>query len=191
METTGPSLLSVDESLFICLQDIKFAQNSQLQTARNFCVHAWYLKRIFGKLSIVIEYKYYQSKYDLLPGTTRGETTKVAWRIYNELTKKSKRTPYVNSKYKGFKTDKIFLNLFWAHLKQKRPGDRHRRIRYYRCAIDLLRNTTLAPEARQSTTSKDKLYRFNGQTRSHEKFCVQIKEEVKTGRKYFMSVFPN
>ncbi len=35
------------------------------------------------------------------------------------------------------------------------------------------------------------LHRFYGQTKSGELFCVQIKQDKRTGRKDFMSVFPS
>lgn len=110
--------------------------------------------------------------------------------IFRHAVGKSRRSPYINSKCRIFKTDKIFLNLFWAHLNQKGAKERIRRIKLYQCALDTMQHSRILPEHKLSTDRKVVLYRFYGITKGGEEYCVQVKEELKTGRKYFMSVFP-
>jgi hypothetical protein len=134
--------------------------------------------------------KFYQSKYSLLAGTSFEELAKTARTVYREAVGKSRRTPYVNSKCKLFETQKVFLDLYWAHLNQKPARERFRRVKFYQCALDTLRNSQTKPEITMAKDKRSIFYRFYGVTRSGEKFCVQVKEERKTGHKYFMSVFP-
>jgi hypothetical protein len=66
-----------------------------------------------------------------------------------------------------------------------------RRLAMFACAIDLLRNTTYAPETLASNDDRGILYhRFYGVTKNNEQFVVQVKEQKRNGRKDFMSVFP-
>ena len=132
----------------------------------------------------------YKSKYGRLPGTTYTEVMAAARREYHAVQKRTpRRIPHVRSRY--FTKDKIFLNTFWDHLKQKRLIEQTNRLKYYRCALDLLRNTTFTP---QSVLEKNSpgvyLHRFMGQTTNGEYFYVQVKDDRRTGRKDFMSVFP-
>lgn len=111
----------------------------------------------------------------------------------HEYHKIQKRTPrrkaYLKSSY--FKKDKVFINQFWVHLEQKRSGDQVRRARLFLCAIDLIRKTTEAPSTITSLKTKNsELHRFYGKTKEGTSFCVQIRENKRTGRKDFMSVFP-
>lgn len=62
-------------------------------------------------------------------------------------------------------------------------------IEIYRAAIDTLRNSTETPDTIFSEYDKDMmLHRFYGVTHGRS-FCVQIKEDKRSGRKDFMSVF--
>lgn len=104
-----------------------------------------------------------------------------------------KRTPrrqaHVRSLYFG--KDKVFINQFWDHLNQKNRRDKVRRLRLYTCAIDLICNTRLVPDTTQNPNNSDEsLHRFGGKTATGELFYVQIKENKKSNRKDFMSVFP-
>lgn len=57
--------------------------------------------------------------------------------------------------------------------------------------IDLLRNTTYdSVNVFDSTNPQIILHRFAGETKSGIKFYVQVKQNKRTGRKDFMSVFP-
>lgn len=134
--------------------------------------------------------EYYQVKAGKVAGTDFREAHKNARKIYDEIRKKSKRKIHVRSKY--FKKNKIFLDLFWDHLYTKKNiQDRHRRIRYYGAAIELIVNTLLEPESKVNPNDGGELlHRFAGKMKNDEIFYVQIKEEKRTGRKYFISVFP-
>jgi hypothetical protein len=132
----------------------------------------------------------YRSKYGKLPGTSYAELIRAARQEYHTIQKLTpRRVPYVRSQY--FSKDKVFLNTFWEHLKQKRSIEQVNRLKYYKCAIDLLRNTTFSPE---SVFEKNNpgvlLHRFSGQTSDGASFFVQVKDNRRTGRKEFMSVFP-
>jgi hypothetical protein len=134
--------------------------------------------------------KIYESKYNLLPGSAYAEVIKAARREYHHIQKRTpRRQPYVRSKY--FTKEKIFISEFWQHLDQKIWPDRVRRMKLFICAIDLIRNTTYDPEIKQSTTKPSELlYRFSGKTNDGQLFYVQIRENKRTQRKDFTSVFP-
>lgn len=132
----------------------------------------------------------YKSKYGLLAGTDYEEVMHVARREHHLIQRRNpRRQPYVRSKY--FNGDKVFINIFWNHLAQKRKGEQMKRAKLLAAAIDLLRNTSIPP---RTIFSKDNLnellHRFTGQTRDGVIFYVQIKENKKSDRKDFMSVFP-
>ncbi|OGJ43197.1 hypothetical protein A3B60_03385 [Candidatus Peregrinibacteria bacterium RIFCSPLOWO2_01_FULL_39_12] len=66
-----------------------------------------------------------------------------------------------------------------------------RRVKYFPCAIELIKNTKFDPISKEDPNSKsDILHRFTGITADKEIFFVQIKEDKKTAKKYFISVFP-
>jgi hypothetical protein len=132
----------------------------------------------------------FKSRYGLLAGTSYEEVMHVARREYRVIQKRNpKRQPYIRSKY--FSGDKVFINIFWNHLVQKRKGEQMKRAKLLACAIDLLRNTTVAPETIFSQANLNELlHRFSGQTKEGTTFYVQVKQNKKTGRKDFMSVFP-
>jgi hypothetical protein len=130
----------------------------------------------------------FHSKYGRLPGTSYGEIERKARRLYNAEAAKTKRNPYVRNPF--FKKEKVFLALFWEHLNQKPRKDRKRRLKYYGCALDLLKNTTAAPITKLNPNGRNELvHRFAGISKDNELFFVQVKEDLKTGNKYFMSVF--
>lgn len=134
--------------------------------------------------------KAYHSKYGKLPGSSLEELIKLARREYHVIQKRTpRRVPYVRSRY--FTKDKIFISNFWDHLNQKSPKERVRRLKLYSCAIDLLRNSNLAPDTIfKNDDLNSALHRFYGQTQNGEDFCVQVKENKRTNRKDFISVFP-
>lgn len=73
---------------------------------------------------------------------------------------------------------------------QKHPKERRKRLKFYNPAIDLMRNTTFAPDTIFSKIDKHTLlHRFYGVSAEGLEFCVQVKEDKRTGRKDFMSVF--
>jgi hypothetical protein len=130
----------------------------------------------------------FRSKYTLLPGSSYDEVVKGARKEFNTIRKITKRQPYVRSKY--FRSDKISVTIFWDHLMQKHQKERRKRLKFYKVAIDLLRNSLEAPDTIFDNANKDiLLHRFYGETTEGLKFCVQVKEDKRTGRKDFMSVF--
>lgn len=132
----------------------------------------------------------YKSKLGKLPGSSHGEVLRLARQEYHSIQKRTpRRQAYVRSHY--FKRDKVFVNQFWDHLKQKRGGDQLRRLKLYSCAIDLIRNTSCSPDTIFNRDDMNiSLHRFYGITKDGEAFSVQIKQDKRTGRKDFMSVFP-
>lgn len=131
----------------------------------------------------------YKSKCGKIPGTSYGEVYPTAWKLYKTITATTKRQPYVRATY--FARDKVFLNYFWQHLRQKGYKDRTRRIKFFHAALDLIHNTTCKPTTMQDLNNRNVLlHRFIGSTRENELFYVQIKETKSTQRKDFISVFP-
>lgn len=128
----------------------------------------------------------YNSRSKRNSGRTYIEVERAARRVYKELAANTKRTPYIRSAYFG--KQKIFIDLFWQHLNQKRRHDRRRRLLFYECALELIQNSHLTPDAKLS--AGDTVFRFYGITPEKELFCVQIKKEKRSGAYYFMSVFP-
>ncbi len=114
----------------------------------------------------------------------------LARREYHGIQKRTpRRVPYVRSKY--FTKDKIFINNFWDHLSQKSSKDKVRRLKLYPCAIDVLRNCRAIPDSMQNPNNRaEMLHRLSAMTHDGVMFNVQIKEDKKTGRKDFISVFP-
>lgn len=122
-------------------------------------------------------------------GATRyADIIKKARLIYHKIEKRTKRRPYIRSAY--FKKEKIFFDYFWAHLNQKLPSDRRRRLRYFPCAVELIENSRFEPFTELNRFKKsERLHRFTGLTKDDELFYVQIKEDLKTKQKFLMSVF--
>jgi hypothetical protein len=132
--------------------------------------------------------KIYESKFGKLAGTSYSEIEREARRLYNDTARRTKRKPYIRSTY--FNKEKIFLALFWEHLNQKPRKERKARLKYYQCALDLLRNTPHAPSTKPNPNGRQELvHRFAGETKDGDLFYVQIKEDLKSGNKHFMSVF--
>lgn len=134
--------------------------------------------------------KVYKSKYGKLPGTSYADKMAAARREYHIAQKRTpRRQPYVRSSY--FKNDKVFINPFWDHLKPKRAGDQQRRLVLFACALDLIRHTSYAPKSIYGFGNPNiAVHRFEGISKEGIRFTVQIKENKRTNRKDFMSVFP-
>lgn len=130
----------------------------------------------------------YQSKAGLLPGSSRDEVLKLARKEQKKIENLTMRQPYVRSKY--FTNDKIFIAAFMNHTMQKGPKTQTERLKLYLAAVDLLRNTRHEPETiLKADLPKVILYRFYGVAKDGIKFCVQVKQDKRTGRKDFMSAF--
>jgi len=134
--------------------------------------------------------KAYMTKSVPLSGTDYKEVSKKARLFYNELVRKTKRRPYIKSKYFG--KEKIFLETFWHHLYDKKSfKDKLRRMKYLPCAIELLQNSTFSPTTKENNKKKtDLLHRFTGVTKNNDLFFVQVREDTKKKQKWLMSVFP-
>lgn len=73
----------------------------------------------------------------------------------------------------------------------KKEGDRVRRLKFYECALDLIKNSIYNPETKENFKKKDELlHRFFGILEDKEKFVVQIKENKRTKRKDLISIYP-
>lgn len=131
----------------------------------------------------------YKTKTKKLAGTNFQEVHKKAFGLYSQIKKKSKRRTYVRSAY--FKKEKIFLDLFWHHLFEKKNWrDRVRRMRYFGCAIELIQKSHFKPISKKNPNKGSEiLHRFYGISDDNELFCIQIKEDRKK-QKFLISVFP-
>lgn len=140
--------------------------------------------------SIIFNMQAYRTRSTKLTGSNFREVRKKAFRIHLEITQKTKRKPYVRSKY--FKKNKIFLSLFWSHLFEKKNfTDLMRRTKLYPCALELIQKSNLEPTSKENPNKASEiLHRFAGITPDNEIFFVQIKENKKSSKKWLMSTFP-
>lgn len=130
----------------------------------------------------------YQTKTGKIAGTSYKEVWRKAQITYSQIKRRTKRRPYIRSAY--FNKQKIFFDYFWAHLAQKGWKQRTDRLKYLPPALELIRKSRNKPSIRVNPNNKNELlYRFAGLTKDKELFFVQIKENVRTDRKYLMSVF--
>lgn len=117
------------------------------------------------------------------------EIMKRAQDFFDALMRRTKRQPYIRSAY--FDKQKIFFTYFWKHIYQKPPKQRRIRVVFLPCAIELIQKCRNTPESIINTGKKIEVFhKFTGITKDKEVFYVQIKENIKTDRKEFMSVFP-
>lgn len=135
--------------------------------------------------------KAYPAKSPPISGTDFHEIRRQAFGLYEEIRCRSKRRPYVRSAF--FNKEKIFLDIYWQHLYDQRNWhDRMRRLRYYSCALELIQHSRFEPTSKENPNKRSEiLYRFMGITKNQEVFYVQIKKDINTGQKFFMSVFPH
>ena len=130
------------------------------------------------------EIKYFQSSESKFYSTVYIRVYNQAQDYYESLIQNPKRKPYVKSKYFG---SKVFIDEFWVQLLSRNLGDRRRRLVFYRCAIDLIKNFKCAPQIKNK--SGQKYHEFRGYTKDSEVFAVHIRENSRGGL-YFMSCFP-
>ncbi len=132
----------------------------------------------------------FYTKIPKLKGTDYHEVCKRAHRFYNEINRSTRRKPYVRSAY--FDKSKIFLELFWHHLfEKKNRGDRIRRLKFLPCAIELIKKSYIDPTSKENVDKpKEILHRFKGMSLEKDLFFVQVKEEKKSGKKWLISIFP-
>lgn len=134
--------------------------------------------------------KVYKVKTKHLGGTNYKEVYKKARSIYDKIKKRTKRKPYIRSAY--FKREKIFLDLFWSHLFEKKNfPDIMRRMKFFPCALELIRESGFEPQSKENPNKTSEiLHRFCGETAEKDIFFVQIKENKRNGKKWLISVFP-
>lgn len=131
----------------------------------------------------------YQTKSKKIAGTSRTEVYRGALALFSEIKRGTKRRPYIKSAY--FKKEKIFFDYFWDHLRQKPYRDRLERLKYFRASIEIVKNSRNKPFTKENPNKPGEIfYRFAGLTQEKALFFVQIKEDRKTKRKFFMSCFP-
>lgn len=132
---------------------------------------------------------YYQTKSQLLPGSSYKEILKSSDKYFSSLQRRSKRQPYIRSAY--FLKQKIFLNLFWKHLYDKAHSVRGIRLRYLPAAVDLLEHSRNDPITIYNIEAKAELFhRFYGITKEKNRFVAQIKQIKRSGKLYLMSIYP-
>lgn len=109
--------------------------------------------------------------------------------IFRALQRQTKRRTYVRSAF--FKKDKIFFDYFWIHINQKLKHDRTRRLRFFACALELLRVSKNPPRTFIKKELPNVIYHeFLGQARDGSRFAVIIKQHRDSGKKYLLSLFP-
>ena len=74
----------------------------------------------------------YKTTKEKISGSSFAEINKTAKAIFKTVRARTKRTPYVRSKY--FRKEKVFITLFWNHLYKKHEKDRVRRLKFFDCA---------------------------------------------------------
>ncbi len=131
----------------------------------------------------------YRTKAHILRATSYGEVRRQALTLYKHIERRTKRRPYLRSAY--FKRQKVFFDFFWDHLAQKGPKERYTRLKYFAAALDVIRESKQEPASQENPHKRGEiLHRFAALTREGDLFYVQIKEDKRTGQKYFMSCFP-
>lgn len=131
----------------------------------------------------------YPTKMRKLPGSNYSEVRKRALILFNQIEKRTKRRPYIRSAY--FNKQKVFFDYFWQHLFQKNFKERTKRLKYFEAALEVIRKSRNHPTSFENPHKKGEiLHRFAGLTKEKELFYVQIKEDKRSGKKYFMSCFP-
>lgn len=131
----------------------------------------------------------YRTKVAKTNGSDLKEVKKKVTLAYKLIVGRSKRKAHIRSNY--FKKDKVFLELFWIHLSEKNFWEQKRRLQFFNCGIDLIKNSQFKPGIKINPNKHSELlYRFTGTTQKNEYFYVQIKEDKKSGKKWLMSIFP-
>lgn len=131
----------------------------------------------------------FKTKSRPLSGTSYAEVYPQGLALYKQIASKTKRRPYVRSVY--FNKEKVFLDYFWQHIREKNLSDKIRRLKYYPCALELIRYSHVQPVSKVNPNKRSEiLHRFSGTTTSGAIFFVQIKEDLKKNHKHFISVFP-
>lgn len=149
--------------------------------------------RLFEKAGVLENQKFmiipYQTKTKKLSGTNYAELRKHTLLILSRIKSETKRRPYIRSAY--FNKQKIFFDYFWTHLMQKNSKERVRRLKYFEAALKVIKKSRNHPTSGENPHKKSEvLHRFAGLTEDGELFYIQVKEDRRSGKKYFMSCFP-
>jgi hypothetical protein len=126
----------------------------------------------------------YQSTETKLYSTVYLRVLARASGYYKSLITNPRRKPNVRSKY--FDHKKVFLDEFWTQILFRNLADRRRRLAFYICAIDLIKNSKCAPEIKYEKGKK--LLEFRGIAKNGEKFAVHLRQSK--DNIYMMSCFP-
>jgi len=66
-----------------------------------------------------------------------------------------------------------------------------RRMKFFGCALELIKNSRFEPTSKENPNKPTEiLHRFAGVTKNNDLFFVQIKEDKRTSEKWLVSVFP-
>lgn len=131
----------------------------------------------------------YQTHIHQLTGSSYREVHTKAIALYRQYKKATKMRPHLRSAYFG--GEKIFLDTYWPHLMKKNWRDRVRRMKVYPCSIDLLIHSHCPPVSKLNPNRPhERIHRFYGKTSTADLFCVQVREDLNTGQKAFISAFP-
>ncbi len=136
--------------------------------------------------------KTFQSRHSQIPGTSYDELSHIVRKEHDKIAKRTKRQAYIRSSYfrSGKRGEKVFIGLYWEDIAKKNRKKKVERFKLYTAAIDLLLNSPHASEIILSESNKSiVLHRFYGVTRDGIHFCVQVKQNIRTGRLDFMSAF--
>jgi hypothetical protein len=134
----------------------------------------------------IMPVNYFKIKTPPFSGSSRQELFKKARRYYKDIITNPRRKPAVRCKVLG--GEKVFLEMFWQYIGVKNAGDRGRRVAYFNCAIELIKNTNCKPSTKIDPNSKKENLQLGGITQTEQKFIVHIKRDG--GHYYLMSVFP-
>lgn len=142
-----------------------------------------YIRKMKQKINI------YQCKEEQLTGHRYVDVLPRARSLFRGLQRRTKRRPYIRSAY--FQKEKIFIGAFWTHILQKLPSDQARRLKLLPCALEVIRKSRNDPVTFiDPTQTNSLLHRFYGKSPDGRLFCVQVKQDKRSGKKRLLSAFP-
>ena len=114
-----------------------------------------------------------------ITGSSYKEVYRKARKSFSKLKTKTKRKVYIRSAY--FNKKKVFFDYFWPHLLEKRHLERMNRLKYFDCALELIKDSRQKPLVKKNTHHHlETLYRFYGINKDKNYFAVQIKERKRS-----------
>lgn len=131
----------------------------------------------------------FSCKTQPLKGHRFVEIMPQARQAFRALQRKTKRRPHVRSAY--FNKDKIFFDFFWHHMQRKSVVDRARRLKYFPCALEVLRQSRQDPgtfvDKYQPNVIK---HEFQGKAPDGMTFSIIVQQDRKKGEKQLLSIYP-